>query len=161
MRSKRGLGHHAIVRAITSFASLTNGLCATSAKDDTTNLIPDITIRGLDDSADPYYIELKTSERRGEDLHAWARKERRDAIAKYRGLPGKVHVLTIAHDGRIDAPSEAIIRKLQGARTALGLRHPSDFPQVPLKSLLGHQLVLAEAAIQQAYDTRVSFKLSH
>ena len=129
--------------------------------DHSSNLIPDITIHGLDGSPLPYYIEVKTSECCGESFEKWAHDIRVGATVKYSGLATKVHVLTIAHDGRVDAPSLSIIRKLQGARRTLGLRHPSDVSQIALTSLLGHQLVLAEAAIKKAYDTQVTLKLQH
>ena len=157
----RGDGHHAIVRAIVRFVSDTSGLSASSVKDHTTNTIPDITIHGLDGSPIPYYIELKTSECRGEDYAAWAKKERAAATAKYSGLSAPVHVLTVSHDGQMDGPSWSIIRKLQGTRNNFGLRHLDDRPQVSLVALLGHQLVQAEAAVKMAYDRMVSSKLSH
>ena len=161
VRGLRSDGHHAIVRTLTSFVSDTNGLCGSSVMDHSSNLIPDITIHGLDGSPLPYYIEVKTSECRGESFEKWAHDIRVGATVKYSGLATKVHVLTIAHDGRVDAPSLSIIRKLQGARRTLGLRHPSDVSQIALTSLLGHQLVLAEAAIKKAYDTQVTLKLQH
>ena len=157
----RGDGHHAIVRAIVGFVSDTSGLSASSVMDHTTHTIPDITVHGLDSSPAPYYIEVKTSECRGEDYVAWSKKERTAAIAKYAGLAAPVHVLAVSHDGQMDGPSWSILQKLQGARVAFGSRRLDDRPQIGLVSLLGHQLVLAEAAIKIAYDTKLSYLTSH
>ena len=161
LRKARGDGHHAIVRAIIRFTGDTQGLCASSVKEHTTNTIPDITVYGLDGSPLPYYIEIKTSECRGGDYTAWARKIRAAATTKYAPLGAPIHVMAVSHDGQMDGPSWSILRKLQGARHAFGLRHPDNRPEISLAALLGHQLVLAEAAVKKAYDTSVSSKLQH
>ena len=161
-RGERGNGHHAIVRTICTFANDTNGLSAQSKMDATTHTIPDITIQGLDPvGAAPFYIEVKTSERRGEEFLRWSNTIRAEATLKYRHLQAPLHVITLAHDGTVDERSWSVIKRLQGERTAGGLVRPRNRCEVGLAALLGHQMVLAEAAIQTRYDACASAQNTH